>query len=55
MEPTIETITKRKYDVDNTSKANNNSNITIVIIRIKNMLAIPTQKVKKSIKITIII
>ena len=26
MEQTIETITKRKHDVNNTSKANNNSN-----------------------------
>ena len=26
MEPTIETITKRKHDVNNTSKAKNDSN-----------------------------
>ena len=48
MEPTIGTNTKRRHDVTILI-------IAIVIMRIKNMLAIPTQPVKKRIKIRIII
>ena len=46
MEPTKEKITKRLIMIQI---------ITIVIIKIKFMLAIPTQSVKKRIKIRIII
>ena len=55
MEPTIETITKRKHGVNNTSKANSDSNNINSQIRIKIMLAIPPQAVMKHIKIRIII
>ena len=55
MEPTIETNTKRRNDVIILQRLITILIIAIVIIRIKNMLAIPTQAVKKRIKIRIII
>ena len=55
MEPTIETNTKRRNDVIILQRLITILIIAIVIIRIKNMLAIPTQPVKKRIKIRIII
>ena len=54
MEPTIETITKRKHDVIILQRLITTQIITVVIIRIKVMLATPTQAVKKRIKVKII-
>ena len=55
MQPTIDTNTKRKHDVIILQRLITIPIIAIVIIRIKNMLAMPTQPVKKCIKIRIII
>ena len=55
MEPKIEKITKRKYDFNNTSMANNHSNNDKCHITNKDHVSKPIQATKKSIKIRIII